>query len=314
MRQKTLLFTTGFFFVLSIVFGVLYFTSRASDTNEQKMYPLLAKRLFLENRSDILINFQPLRKEIEEYLDRTGVKHSFYFEYLFTGSTIRYGEDTKLVGASLMKIPVVMDLYKSSEQGKIELDQQVTVRADDISKDPEFGNQESLKAGDVITLREAAKIALIESDNTAAQIVYNSTQGLLAPQDQAINNLDIETDVRYSDQGKLALISARSYSSFIKCLYFSCFLSAEHSQEILNELKNTTGTGEQRIKAGIPKNVEVVQKIGSFSDITQSDCGIVYVPNRRYILCVMLDDNSTKANQHIKDLSEKIYDYVSRAN
>ncbi len=186
MRQKTLLFTTGFFFVLSIVFGVLYFTSRASDTNEQKMYPLLAKRLFLENRSDILINFQPLRKEIEEYLDRTGVKHSFYFEYLFTGSTIRYGEDTKLVGASLMKIPVVMDLYKSSEQGKIELDQQVTVRADDISKDPEFGNQESLKAGDVITIASvyAVNPQTRQSTGELAQFVVtadtNSSGGAIA--------------------------------------------------------------------------------------------------------------------------------------
>ena len=71
---------------------------------------------------------------------------------------------------------------------------------------------------------------------------------------------------------------------------------------------------EQRIKAGLPDNIEVTQKIGSFSNITQSDCGIVYVPNRRYILCVMLDEEADKANQHIKVLSKKVYDYVSKVN
>lgn len=301
------------FFSTTILMGGLYIHSRNRHESQNK-YPLLSKRLFLENPSDVLINFQPLRKDVKEYLDSTGVKYSFYFEYLFTGSTIGYGEDTKLVGASLMKIPVVMDLYKAAEQGKIDLDQEVTIRASDISEDPEFGNQESLKVGEVITLREAAKIALTESDNTAAQIIYNSTASLLSPEDQAINNLDVQTEVQDSNQGKFALISARSYSSFVKCLYFSCFLSADHSQEILAELKNNTGIGKERIKAGVPENIDVAQKIGSFSDITQSDCGIVYVPNRRYTLCVMLDEDANKANQHIREISQKVYDYVSNAN
>lgn len=300
------------FFSTTVLLGALYVNSQRNT--DQNKYPLLSKRLFLENPSDVLINFQPLRKDIKDYLDKTGVKYSFYFEYLFTGTTVGYGEDTKLVGASLMKIPVVMDLYKAAELGKIDIDQEVVVRASDISNDPEFGNQEGIKVGDVITLREAAKIALTESDNTAAQIVYNSTNSLLPPEDQAINNLDIETAVEESNQGKLALISARSYSSFIKCLYFSCFLKAEHSQEILSELKNNTVVGRDRIRAGVPENIEVAQKIGSFSDITQSDCGIVYVPNRRYTLCLMLDEDADKASQHIREISKKVYDYVANAN
>jgi beta-lactamase class A len=291
-----------------------YLNSRDNMTKEQQMYPLLAKRIFLENPSDVLINFQPLRKDIKQYLDSTGVKYSFYFEYLFTGSNIRYGEDNQLIGASLMKIPVVMDLYKAAELGKIDLNQSVTVKAEDISQDTQFGNISKLKVGDTITLREAAKIALTESDNTTAQLVYNNTLELLPPEYQSVNNLDIETNLGDSDQGKLSLISARSYSSFLKCLYFSCFLSPEHSQEILNELKNHNQVDEQRIKAGLPDNIEITQKIGSFSNITQSDCGIVYVPNRRYLLCVMLDEEADKANQHIKDLSKKVYDYVSKVN
>jgi beta-lactamase class A len=311
MKQKVLIVLSVLFFVTTIVMGGLYFNSRDNSDKETGMYPLLAKRIFLENPSDVLINFQPLRSKIKEYLDNTGVPNSFYFEYLFTGSTIRHGESNAFVGASLMKIPIVMDLYKVAEQGKVNLDQEVTVRTTDINKDPQFGNKRNLKAGDVITLREAAKISLVESDNTASLLVFNTTQGLLKPEEQAINNLDVETTIRDSSQGKIALVSSREYSSFLKCLYFSCFLTPEHSQEILNEITNTDNTGKDRIRAGVPKDITVAQKIGSFSNVTQSDCGIVYVPDRRYIACIMLDEDGEPANKHIREISEIIYDYVS---
>jgi beta-lactamase class A len=314
MRHRALIIISTFFFLTNILFAGLYFSGQNNKSRDAEVYPLLSKRIFLEDSSDVLVNFQPLREDIRGYLDNTGVAHSFYFEYLFTGSTIRYGDDNKLVGASLMKIPIVMDLYKASELGKINLDQEITVRANDINADPQFGNQDGLKAGDVITLREAAKISLTESDNTASLIIFNSTQGLLEEADQSINNLDIETTVKDSDQGKFALISARSYSSFLKCLYFSCYLSTDHSQEILNELTLAKDVGAERIRAGVPSGVKVAQKFGSFSDITQSDCGIIYAENRRYALCVMLDTDANTANNHIKKLSEMVYSYVTRVN
>lgn len=311
VKQKVLIITSVLFFVTTIVMSGLYINSRNNNSEQQEMYPLLAKRIFLEQPTDVLVNFQPLRAKVKEYLDKTGVSNSFYFEYLFTGSTIRHGESNQFVGASLMKIPIVMDLYKAAEQGKISLDQEITVRTTDINQDPQFGNKKNLKAGDVITLREAAKISLVESDNTASLLVFNTTEGLLKPEDQAINNLDVETAVEDSSQGKIALISAREYSSFLKCLYFSCFLSPEHSQEILNEITDTDNTGKDRIRAGVPENVTVAQKIGSFSNLTQSDCGIVYVPDRRYLVCIMLDEDGEVANKHIQEISKIVFDYVS---
>lgn len=271
--------------------------------------------MFSKHSNDVLINFEPLRKDIKNYLARTGLTHSFYFEYLFTGTNIRAGENNQLVGASLMKIPVVMDLYKAVEEGKINLDDTVTISknmAPNLNENIEFGNVRKFKAGDQITLRELARIALAESDNTAAFTIFEKTKNLLAPEDQAINNLDVETRVGESNMGNYALIDARSYTTFLKCLYFSCFLSFDNSQEILNNLIHSVD--DTRIRAGVPKTVEVVHKIGSFSNITQSDCGIVYVPNRRYTLCIMLDADGPTASRHIKKVSEMVYDYVTKVN
>ncbi|HSE61317.1 MAG TPA: serine hydrolase [Candidatus Saccharimonadales bacterium] len=310
MKRRFLLFTTLFFMALSILLGVLYYQS--STKNESTKYPHLAKRLFLEDPNDVLINLEPLRQNVRKYLTDTGLTYSFYFEYLFTGSNIRAGDSNKLVGASLMKIPVVMDLYKAAEQNKIDINKKVTVDKESVNNDTEFGNQQHLKPGDQISLRDAARIALTESDNTAAYIVFQATQHLLAPEDQAINNLDVETQIGESDKGKYALIGARSYSSFLKCLYYSCFLSRDHSEQILSDLSKTTDT--TRIRAGVSKDTEVIHKIGSFSNVTQSDCGIVYLTNRRYILCIMLDTDAQTANKHIQKIAEMTNDYVAKAN
>lgn len=296
-----------------LVLGVLYGWQQLHKKDDQ--YPLLAKRLFLENPSDVLINFDPLRKDVKQYLNDTGLTHSFYFEYLFTGSNIRAGGNNRLVGASLMKIPIVMDLYKAAELGKLDLDSKVTIPESAVEAAPndvQFGNQHGLQPGDSITLREAAKIALVESDNTAAFIVFEASKDVLPPEDQAINNLDVETRRGEASEVNYVLIDSRSYASFLKCLYYSCFLSVDHSQEILGYL---TGSADgTRLQAGVPEGVDVAHKIGSFSDITQSDCGIVYVPDRRYLLCVMLDADTETASGHIQKISEMVYNYVTSVN
>lgn len=293
-------------------YQLFYLKKDEMPAEAQAKYPLLAKRIFQDNPNDIIVNFSPLRTQIKDYLAKTGVPHSFYFEYLPTGSSIRDGEKNELVGASLMKIPIVMDLYKAAELGGVDLDKQVTVTAEAVSNDGVYGNTNQLKPGDKITLREAAKSALTESDNTAAYVVYSNTKDVLKEDELAIKSLDVELNETSAETGSYVLISSRAYSSFLSCLYFSCHLNREHSQEILNYL--TESGDDDRIRAGVPANVKVARKIGSFSKQTQSDCGIVYVPNRQYAICLMLQSDDAQTNNHFKAISKMAYDYVTNVN
>ncbi len=294
----------------TIVLAVFLIADLSADRQEHK-YPLLASRLFQDKTAYNDVNFQPLRDQVKSYLAKANVDHSFYFEYLFTGSTIRDGDSNQLVGASLMKIPIVMDLYKAVEENKISLSKEVTVPSGALnSNDTKYGNLAHLKPGQKVRLDTAAKITLSESDNTAAYTIFNATQGLLPASDQSLNNLDIETQAGDSNKGPLVLISSRSYNSVLQCLYFSCFLNEKDSQSILNYL-TMDSDDNSRIRAGVPSNVLVARKLGSFSNITQSDCGIVYVPNKDYSLCILLNEDGPAADKHIKDLSAMVYKYVN---
>lgn len=67
---------------------------------QQAKYDLLSRRVLIENPNDILLDFTPLKKELESYAANIAGKDkiSLYFEYLPTGSSIGINEDKESLG------------------------------------------------------------------------------------------------------------------------------------------------------------------------------------------------------------------------
>jgi len=309
-KRKIIWIILAILALLAIIAISFYFgktTNKAANNNDKSAsYPLLAKRIFVDNPNDSIINFSSLRTQLLDYYSKNNLKGGMYFEYLPTGTSIRIDGDTLYTAASLIKLPAAMDLYKANELGKIDLDKTITIQKEWL--DSAYGDLYQKGAGYQLKLRDAAKIMLENSDNTALRAVGSSVNGLLKPNEQAFNSLDIELK---QDQNLMVSVSPRAYGSFLKCLYFACYLNYDHSQEILSYLSKTKFNN--RIIAGISdKKVTVAHKTGNFEQDTQSDCGIVYLTNRNYIICVMAkgQDNQVTDN-HISQLSKIVYDFVS---
>lgn len=270
-------------------------------------YQLLAKRLSISSPDDTLINFAPLRKNIQDYLAKIDGKSSLYFEYLFTGTSIRAGDNEELVAASLMKIPLVMTLYRASELGLVDLNKPVTITEPELGSD--FGQLWQKGAGAKISLAEAAKLTLTESDNTAANVILDNVKDLKSP-----TNLDplkeIDVDITTTPDRRVA-ISARSYASILKCLYLACFLNKPDSQGLLTLLTETKL--DNGLTSALPPATLAAHKVGTFSNINESDCGIIYVPKRTYMLCIMIKLPGDQAKTYIKDLSTMVYHYITEA-
>lgn len=294
--------------VVSIITNVVLIVKNSSSGNEGQTaskvdYPLLSRRIFLDSPNDVLINFVPLRKSIEKKLAAVDAHKSFYFEYLSGGTSIRVGSNNELVAASLIKLPLAMNLFKAAELGRIDLDKTVTVQESDL--DGAYGELWRKGAGYTITLRQAAQLMLEKSDNTAAHVVFDHVKGLLKEDEQSLNQLDIEQNL----QNGQAVIDAESYASVLRSLYLSSYLNKTDSQEVLTYLTHSEET--RRLTAQLPDGVTVAHKNGVFnSSWSESDCGIVYVPKRPYILCIMLGLPEEQSNLLIAQLSREIYDYV----
>jgi len=306
--KKYMLPTTLIFGAVIVVaasfFGGMWYSGVRADS-EISEHDLLSKRIFLSKPNDILVNFEPMRAELRKDLAYYDGKVSLYFEYLPTGTSMRFGDTQQLVPASLLKVPVVMELYRLSEMGKINLDDEIAIRQAWL--DEGYGDLYKKGAGNTLSLRELVALTLEQSDNTA----LNAIQSVVDEHDDdktksAYDSLDVDFG---TDRESLSM-SARAYASFMKCLYFSCYLSVDSSQEIMTYLTKSTYGTTGRIGKYISDDVTIAHKIGVAGNAVQSDCGIVYVPNRNYILCVMLDEEQDRGGEAIAQISKRVYDYV----
>ncbi len=276
-------------------------------SNESKKYPLVSKRIFVEDQNDILVNFVSLRNQLRLYIESIDDPVGMYFEYLPSGVSIGIQEKDDYVLASLLKVPLVMGVYDEINKGTIKRDQILTVTEGDIDKD--FGDFWKKGVGTKITVEEAIRLVLIDSDNTSKNLLLH----LIGPEklDQVFDYLDIPKDSEENGP----VVTPKNYSSILRSLYLASYLPVEMSNEILTLM--TQSHFSDKVVAGVPSGVKVAHKIGVYempdNDDREvyTDCGIVYVPKRPYILCLMSKSSEKMANKHFSEISKIIYNNVS---
>lgn len=283
------------------------FVVQKNSTALQEKYSLLSRRILIENPNDVILDFRKLNQDLQQYIDANigQDKVSLYFEHLPTGSSIGINEDKEIIGASLLKLPVVITAYKYAEEGKLNLDELVPLKKEWLNDS--YGDLYKKGEGYKISIREATQYALEKSDNTALLLLFDKIANIQGG--PSANTLDFVDANFNTDPNQRVLIGAQSYSSVLKCLYFSCHLNKDNSQEILRYL--TMSTASDRLTKHISNDIKVAHKIGTYGKNAQSDCGIVYLDKRNYLLCVMMIGEDGWASEHIATLSRIVYDAVS---
>jgi beta-lactamase class A len=298
--------------IISLVVNLIFLGSTVIRNifSESHRYALLSPRIFADKQNDILINFVDLRKKIQDYVAQTPNQFGIYFEYLPSGISIGVNEKDSYVFASLLKVPIVMAVYKEAEDGKLDLNKTVVIEKADL--DNNFGSLWKKGAGTKLTIKDAIIYTLAQSDNTAKNILLRQ----LHP--GSIDDVFKELDIPEDESGNQYVVSPKNYSSTLRSLYLASYITKEDSNEILNIL--TTSSFDDKLTAGIPNDIKVAHKIGVYEPKTPNDlpvytdCGIVYVPQRPYILCLMTRSIETDSREYMKDISKMVYDYVTNAN
>lgn len=304
--------------VSAVVIVVLTVLVISGGSSKNSSYPLLAKRIFLDHPNDVIINFTDLRAQLQTYVTQAPEKVGVYFEYLPTGTSININGNTEFYRASLVKLPVVMRAYKYIESGDLSLDTVLTVEEKQLNRD--FGSLWKRGAGTQLTVRELIKLILDNSDNTAFNVLYEKVNVQLrkdAPSgDQSADDVYDYLDIPREATGITAMITPKNYASILKSLFFSAYLPYKDSNEILSTL--TQPHPENWLRSGVQSDILVADKIGAYTaepaeNHVFSDCGIIYYPQRPYILCVMVNtDDQAKAVPHIKTVSQDIFDYIKK--
>jgi hypothetical protein len=107
-------------------------------------------------------------------------------------------------------------------------------------------------------------------------------------------------------------LSVREYSVLFRVLYNASYLNEEYSEKALSLLAQSEFNNG--IKKSIPKNIKVANKFGERhienTDVYQlHDCGIIYYPDRPYLLCVMTRGETLDIlSSEIQKLSKIVFD------
>ncbi|MCX6820653.1 MAG: class A beta-lactamase-related serine hydrolase [Candidatus Aenigmarchaeota archaeon] len=259
---------------------------------------------FLQKQKTMTVSYLDLKQSMLGYMDsqKLSGRYSVYFEDLTTGAWTGIDERETFIPASLLKMPTVIATLKKVELGSLSLDTAIVLTDDMI--DYNFGNLSDKGPGYAITVKDLLKFAVRDSDNTALWAL----DSLLTPDEYIAARAAV--GMPYVSQADDLKVSPKSYSNILRSLYMSTYLRRTFSQLALSMMAETDYNNE--MPAGVPVGTTVAHKVGyNMYGGYYHDCGIVYAPDKPYILCVM-SRNSTleEADIAIRKISFMTYNYV----
>ena len=259
-------------------------------------------------------SFGELRVTLEDVIDNlksrgTIEEASIYLRDLNNGPYIGINDEEEFSPASLLKLPIMIAYYKQAERQPGYLNTKIKLNVEkDYNSWESIKSSKYLKIGEEYTYDQYIDAMMLYSDNNAMAIL--SQQMSLALQDEVYKALGVTIP---GSQGINDFMSVRQYASFFRILYNSSYLEPESSEKILQTL--TTIEFKDGIRAGIPQGIAVSHKFGERvvnERIQLHDCGIVYLEDRPFLLCIMTrGDNLDELTGVIRDISAIIYKDIS---
>lgn len=218
--------------------------------------------------------------------------YGFYVVRLRNGSSYGVSDTEKFQGASLLKLPLLVLLYKEADEGKINLDARYILKNSDKVKGA--GTLDLAAAGTVYTYRQLAEIMANESDRTAYKIIKNIL-GDTAFSSFLTEEGTSDTSVATGET------TPRDMGILLQNLFQGKIVSDKSKNEIFNFLTNTNY--ESWITAGVPKGVRVAHKFGQDISV-MADAGIIF-SKEPYVLVIM-------GNGITQSDADKIFPAVSK--
>ena len=207
--------------------------------------------------------------------------------------------DVVMPTASLIKLPVMVEAYRQVAAGKVRLDQRIEVKKDDMVQGSGILTSH-FSPGTTISLRDAIRLMIVYSDNTATNLVIDAI-GLPATTD-AMKQLgfretqlnakvfrrDLSIAPERSEKYGLGSTTALDMVNLLIQLKRGELASSEATAAMLDHLAHCDD--KTRFPLLLPTKVKVAHKTGSVTRV-RTDAGLLMGPGCTIALCVLTDNN-----------------------
>lgn len=198
--------------------------------------------------------------------------------------------------------------YKLSQSNPSVLGQELLNTKDGNPGEQNYPPEVSLVPQQKYTVDQLINQMIVYSDNLAYDLLNDNldTPTLVS----VYNDLGVDISEGFTNPGG-NILSVKSYAAFFRILYNASYLNEEYSEKALQLLSQSKF--HQGLVAGIPNTIRTAHKFGErYYQATGQrqlhDCGIIYLPHKPYLLCVMTrGDNFDNLTATIKDISSTVY-------
>jgi beta-lactamase class A len=247
-------------------------------------------------------------------------------KHLDTGESFLWHENDVMPTASLIKFPVMIEAYRQSALGQIDLNATVTLRKED--KVPGSGILTYHFSDNAsFPLRDAVHLMIVYSDNTATNLVLDKigipatarTMEALGYPNTKIHSKVFRRDTSVfperSKQFGLGSTTANDMIHLCESLHKHELVSTAASEEMLKHM--LACDDKDKFPRFLPPGTKVAFKTGSV-DGTRTAAGILTTRRGPVALCVLSADHAdgrfvpeNAGNRLCADVAKAVYDYYA---
>ncbi len=231
---------------------------------------------------------------------------------LDTGSYLNFNGDAPFASASTIKVPILVAFFQAVDEGKIQLDQVLTMKPEHIVGGS--GDMQDDAPGQKYSALEVAKKMIVVSDNTATNMMVELLGGAEVLNQQFANwglratvlrnNLpDLEGTNTSSPKDLINIMAQVDRGNLVSVK------SRDRILQIMRQTKNDT-----LLPRGLGEGAVIAHKTGNINTML-ADAGMVDLPNgKRYLVAVMVKhppETEKPAQTLIRDISKMSYRYLN---
>ena len=268
-----------------------------------------------------------LRSRLDARIGESGAEVvGVYFRDLTSGDSILIDVDSRMHAASMMKVPVLIQLFRDAEAGRFALDDSVVITnrfASIVDGSPyelsvTDDSEETLygRLGERESIRQLAELMINVSSNLATNILIElvdakrvqATMRELGADSIAV--LRGVEDIKAYRAGLSNTTTARDLGVIFEAIYENRAAGPESCREMIDILSRQEFN--EGIPAGLPAGTRVAHKTGWITAI-RHDGGIVFTPGGDFVLVVLTRgiEEKAAADALIADVARMVYGAVA---
>lgn len=227
------------------------------------------------------------------------------------GKYVDINADKLYSAASIIKIPVLIQMFKSIEKNQFTIYDEMILT--DYYKASGSGNLQSRTTGTKLTMDELARTMIEDSDNSSTNMIISAV-GSMTDVNQALRNWGLKktyVENWLPDLEGSNYTTSKDLATMLYNLDNPGFLNINSREYIIDYMSHVKNN--RLIQAGLAPNALFVHKTGDIGKML-GDAGIVYMPNgKKYIVVILANRpyNSPQGKDFIQKASAIIYNSIA---